>query len=209
MSGQRMSSGGLIDRTKELGFTFDGKSYKGFKDDTLSSALLANGVDVMGRSFKYHRPRRVWGAWFDDPNAIFNVSPKGNHLPNCAATTTALADGMNARAVNAWPSAARDIKGVLDFLHPWLSAGFYYKTFMWPDWHLFEPMIRKMAGLSALEVSVIDDHISDQVNDNCDVLVVGGGAYCCTCCLAGGARCCVGRRSPRIVWWSVPPGAGY
>lgn len=176
MTGTRLQSGGQIDRERPLNFTFDGRGYSGFEGDTLASALLANGVKVVGRSFKYHRPRGVWGAWLDDPNAIFNVRLGNVSLPNCPATTTFLQDNMQAQAVNAWPSAERDLKGGLDLFHRWLSAGFYYKTFMWPDWHLFEPMIRRMAGLGHLVPTEIPDFVSDQTHDLCDLLVIGGGA---------------------------------
>lgn len=176
MTSHRISAGGLIDRSKKLEFTFDGRPYAGFQGDTLASALMANGVRIMGRSFKYHRPRGVWGAWFDDPNAIFNVSLNGRELPNCSATTTQLESGMSAHSVNAFPSAQFDIKGGLDLFHRWLGAGFYYKTFMWPDWHLFEPMIRKMAGLGALDREVLSDFTSDQSHATCQTLVIGGGA---------------------------------
>lgn len=176
MSGSRIASGGLVDRSKPLNFTFDGKSCSGFDGDTVASALLAGGIRTVGRSFKYHRARGVWGGWFDDPNAIFNIAHGGNEVPNCHATTTALEDGMQARTVNAWPSARIDIKGVLDLFHHWLPAGFYYKMFMWPDWHLFEPTIRKMAGLGRLDMASIDNHVADQVNLECSLLVVGGGA---------------------------------
>ncbi len=176
MSGFRVNAGGLIDRNKPLNFTFDGRKYSGFQGDTLASALLANRVRVMGRSFKYHRPRGVWGAWFDDPNAIFDVTLGDVTLPNCSATTTPLVDGMHARAVNAFPSARFDIKGVLDRFSRFMPAGFYYKTFMWPNWHLFEPMIRKLAGLGHLDPAVINDYQSGQHHIRCDLLVVGGGA---------------------------------
>jgi len=176
MSSFRITSDGLINRKKPLNFTFDGRKFQGFEGDTLASALLANGVRVMGRSFKYHRPRGVWGAWFDDPNAIFDVTLNGATLPNCPATTTQLVEGMMAQAVNAFPSAQFDIKGVLDHFHRFMPAGFYYKTFMWPDWHLFEPMIRKMAGLGHLDPSVIEGYQSAQHHTRCDLLVVGGGA---------------------------------
>ncbi|MEM7599234.1 MAG: 2Fe-2S iron-sulfur cluster-binding protein, partial [Pseudomonadota bacterium] len=160
---------------RPLNFTFDGKRYTGIEGDTLASALLANGVRIMGRSFKYHRPRGPWGAWVDDPNAIMSVRKGDVELPNCQATTTYLEDGMEARAVNAWPSAAFDIKGGLDLFHRWLGAGFYYKTFMWPDWHLFEPAIRKMAGLGHVSDAVLEGYSADQIHDRCDVLVIGGG----------------------------------
>lgn len=180
MSNRRLNShecsGTAIDQNTPLNFQFDGKPYVGFQGDTLASALLANNVCVVGRSFKYHRPRGVWGAWFDDPNAIFNVRLGNIELPNCAGTTTALVDGMQVRSVNAWPSAKYDIKGGLDYFHRWLVGGFYYKTFMWPSWHFFEPSIRKMAGLGHLENSVINDYVSDQIYDQCELLIVGAGA---------------------------------
>ncbi|MEM8730038.1 MAG: 2Fe-2S iron-sulfur cluster-binding protein [Pseudomonadota bacterium] len=175
MTSLRMPQGGLVDRAKPLTFKFDDHYFKGAEGDTLASALLANGVRLMGRSFKYHRPRGPWGAWVDDPNAIMTVSRDGRTLPNCPATTTYLEEGMVAHAVNAFPSARFDIKGGLDLFHRWLGAGFYYKTFMWPDWHLFEPMIRRMAGLGAVSEDVLEDFVSDQCHETCDLLIVGGG----------------------------------
>lgn len=175
MTARRLTSGGLIDRSKPLSFWFDGKNYEGFEGDTIASALLANDVAIVGRSFKYHRPRGLWSAWVDDPNAIMSVSLRGRELPNCLATTTYLQDGMRVRSVNAWPTAKNDIKSGLDILHRFLGAGFYYKTFIWPDWHLFEPSIRKMAGLGAVATDVLDDFTSHQTHAQCDVLVVGGG----------------------------------
>ncbi len=175
MTSHRTARADLIDRAKPLRFSFDGKSYRGFEGDTLASALLANGIRLVGRSFKYHRPRGPWGAWVDDPNALMTVTLDRRTFPNCPATTTPLVDGMQARAVNAWPSAAFDLKGGLDLFHRWLGAGFYYKTFMWPNWHLFEPMIRKMAGLGDISREVLKNYNSDQVHDHCEVLVIGGG----------------------------------
>ncbi|MEL6572094.1 MAG: 2Fe-2S iron-sulfur cluster-binding protein [Pseudomonadota bacterium] len=174
MTARRLPSGGVIDRTQPLTFRFDGRVMCGLKGDTIASALLANGVRIVGRSFKYHRPRGVWGSWVDDPNAIMTIRLGDRELPNVPAATTLLENGMEIRAVNAWPSAKHDVKGGLDLLHRWLGAGFYYKMFMSPDWHLFEPSIRKMAGLGPVNTAVYDDP-SDQVNAACDVLVVGGG----------------------------------
>ena len=175
MNARRLQDGGFIDRTKPLNFSFDGRAYTGFEGDTIASALLANGVRILGRSFKYHRPRGLWGAWTDDPNAIANIKLGGIELPNCQLASTYLEGGMEARAVNAWPNAAYDLKGVLDLFHRWLGAGFYYKTFMWPSWHTFEPAIRKMAGLGSVSLEIPTDYISHQSFDYCDVLVVGGG----------------------------------
>ncbi len=175
MTGFRTTQGGLIDRTRQLRFTFDGRACVGHPGDTLVSALLANGVRVLGRGFKYHRPRGAWGAWFDDPNAIFNVTLNGVELTNCPGAMTQLQDGMALRAVNTAPTARRDIKGALDGFSRFLSAGFYYKTFMWPDWHIFEPAIRRMAGLGTFDGREIPDYGADQTHARCDLLVVGGG----------------------------------
>ncbi|MDM8164562.1 2Fe-2S iron-sulfur cluster-binding protein [Roseovarius sp.] len=171
----RLPTGGLIDRSKPLTFTFDGKPHTGYAGDTIASALLASGTRILGRSFKYHRPRGLWGAWVDEPNAIMNVTLDGHEFPNCLATTTYLQGGMAARAVNTWPSARFDMKAGLDLFHRWFAAGFYYKTFMWPDWHLFEPLIRRMAGLGAVSPDHLDTYTSDQTHDRCDTLVIGGG----------------------------------
>ena len=175
MTSRRIATGGLIDRSKPLDFTFDGKAYSGFAGDTLASALLGAGVRVVGRSFKYHRPRGVWGGWSDDPNAIFDVKLNGVTKPNVQGVTTLLEDGMVLRSVNAFPSANFDIKAGLDLFSRFLPAGFYYKMFMWPDWHLFEPSIRKMAGMGRVGTDMAADPDSLQLHDHCDVLVVGAG----------------------------------
>lgn len=175
MSGHRVDHSKLTNQPAVLSFTFDGQNYAGLAGDTVASALLANGVRIFGRSFKYHRPRGVWGAWFDDPNATMDIRIGGTTHPNCQATTTYLENGMEVRSVNAWPNAKRDVKGVLDFAHRFLPAGFYYKMFMWPDWHLFEPTIRKMAGLGALSDEVPEDYQAVVMHDHCETLVIGGG----------------------------------
>lgn len=175
MTGSRISNAGVVDRGQLLDFTFDGRAYQGFAGDTVASALLASGVRIVARSFKYHRPRGVWGAWSDDPNAIFDITLGGVSYPNCQATTTMLQSGMEVRSINAWPSAQRDVKGVLDLAHRFLPAGFYYKMFMWPDWHLFEPMIRKMAGLGTLSAEIEEAFEATILHEHCDTLVIGGG----------------------------------
>ncbi|WP_299083114.1 2Fe-2S iron-sulfur cluster-binding protein [uncultured Ruegeria sp.] len=175
MTGHRIETRGLIDRSRPLSFRFDGKTYHGVQGDTVASALLASGVRIFGRSFKYHRPRGVWGAWFDDPNAVVDIEFGGIAYPNCQATTTQLIEGMVVRSVNAWPTAQRDLKGVLDFAHRFLPAGFYYKTFMWPNWHLFEPIIRRMAGIGTLSADVQDNFEATILHDHCETLVIGGG----------------------------------
>lgn len=176
MSAFRVADHGLVDRARPLRFRFDGRDFTGFAGDTVASALLAAGVRIFGRSFKYHRPRGVWGGWNDDPNAIVDIRAGGAVFPNCQATTTLLAEGMEVRAVNAWPTAERDVKSLLDLGSRFLPAGFYYKTFIWPDWHLFEPSIRRMAGLGVLSDEVAQDFNATLVHEDCEVLVVGGGA---------------------------------
>ncbi|MGA7823922.1 MAG: 2Fe-2S iron-sulfur cluster-binding protein, partial [Steroidobacteraceae bacterium] len=149
--GLRTSAGGRIDRSRALGFTFDGRSYSGFAGDTLASALLANGVQLMGRSFKYHRPRGVLAAGAEEPNALVAVRRDAARCtPNLRATQVELYQGLEALSQNRWPSLAFDLGAVNDLLAPFIPAGFYYKTFMWPRgaWRtLYEPRIRAAAGL--------------------------------------------------------------
>jgi len=175
VTGSRLEKGHGIDWNERRTFYFDGRPFSGFKGDTIASALLANGVRIVGRGFKYHRPRGFWGSWTEEPNGIVTVTLNGVTLPNLLATNTDIEQGMEVKSVNAFPSAAFDIKAGLDALHRFLGAGFYYKTFMWPDWHLFEPAIRKMAGLGAVTSDVIENYVSDQVHDQCELLVIGGG----------------------------------
>ena len=192
MSGRRLAQGGLIERDRRLRFSFDGRHYSGHPGDTLASALLAAGARIFARSFKYHRPRGIWGAWVDDGNALMNVRLHGLALPNLPAATTPLQEGMQLRAVNAWPSAARDVKGVLDVAHRLMPAGFYYKTFMWPSWHVYEPMIRAMAGLGALEQSA-PYPAAPQRHASCELLVIGAGG-------AGLAAARVAAEAGQEVW---------
>ena len=152
MTGRRHDTlGHDIDRSKPLSFTFDGVPLTGFAGDTLASALLASGPRVLGRSFKYHRPRGLWGMGDEEPNAIFDVTENGRTTPNLRATTQALHEGMTLRSVNTAPDAARDRGGVLDRVSRFLPGGFYYKTFMAFGWMRWEPMIRRMAGLGRLD----------------------------------------------------------
>lgn len=177
MNSHRPNSGERVrvSTSTELSFYFDGRPYCGYVGDTIASALLANGVRIVGRSFKVHRPRGVWGSWHEDPNAVVTVHHQGVTYPNCLATQTYLEHGMQVKAVNAFPSASFDVKAVLSPLKRWLGAGFYYKTFMWPDWHWYEPMIRRMAGLGAVTTQSMQAAVSDQLHDACDVLVIGAG----------------------------------
>ena len=147
----RLAHGGrLIDRTKQMSFTFNSKRLKGFAGDTLASALLAENQMLLGRSFKYHRPRGLVASGAEEPNALMNLGEGAKFEPNQRATTTELFDGLAAQSQNHWPSLEYDIGIVNNYAARFLSAGFYYKTFMWPRpfWkHVFEPIIRHSAGL--------------------------------------------------------------
>ncbi|TPJ73538.1 sarcosine oxidase subunit alpha family protein [Mesorhizobium sp. B2-7-1] len=176
MSASRLTAGGSdIDRDRPLSFTFDGRRVEGFAGDTIASALLASGQAVVGRSFKYHRPRGIWGSGVEEPNALVDVGSAVGRVPNARATTVQAVDGIKVRSVNASPTAENDRNAVLDRFARFLPAAFYYKTFMWPDWHLFEPRIRAMAGLGVVDSDWKPRQVSDQVNHHCDVLVVGAG----------------------------------
>lgn len=171
-------AGGLIDRSLPLNFTFDGKAYTGFQGDTLASALLANGVQLMGRSFKYHRPRGVVAAGSEEPNAMVELRSGARQEPNTRATVAELFEGLAARSQNHIGPLDRDFLAVNDLLSPFFAAGFYYKTFMWPKafWEkLYEPAIRKAAGLGSLSM-LPDPDAYDKGFLHCDLLVVGGGA---------------------------------
>ncbi|MFP4568975.1 sarcosine oxidase subunit alpha family protein [Rhodosalinus sp.] len=169
--------GGLIDRGQVLKFRFDGRSYTGYAGDTLASALLANGVRLMGRSFKYHRPRGPLSAGSEEPNAIVELRSGARQEPNTRATTTELFDGLTAQSQNRWPSLAFDAMAINDRLSGFLAAGFYYKTFMWPAafWEkVYEPLIRKAAGLGTLSHRP-DPDAYDKGFLHCDLLVIGAG----------------------------------
>ncbi|MDX1781832.1 MAG: sarcosine oxidase subunit alpha family protein [Thalassovita sp.] len=171
-------SGGLIDRDTPLDFTFNGKNYQGFKGDTLASALLANGVQLMGRSFKYHRPRGVFSAGSEEPNALVELREGARQEPNTRATVAELFEGLSARSQNHMGSLERDLLGINDLFAPFFAAGFYYKTFMWPKafWEkLYEPTIRRAAGLGSLSM-LPDPDDYDKGFLHCDLLVIGGGA---------------------------------
>ncbi|MEZ5928628.1 MAG: sarcosine oxidase subunit alpha family protein [Parvularculaceae bacterium] len=174
MSGYRLSSGGVIDRARPLSFSFEGKRYSGFAGDTLASALLANGVDVIGRSFKYHRPRGLLAAGLEEPNAIMQIGEGAQTIPDLKATAVELYDDLVAAPVNAWPSLAVDAMAVNALFKRFIPAGFYYKTFTWPHWSWFEPSIRKAAGLGEAP-TLPDTDEYDKRYAECDVLVVGGG----------------------------------
>jgi len=176
--GLRIAHGGRIDRSRPLAFTFDRARYSGFAGDTLASALLANGVYLMGRSFKYHRPRGVLAAGAEEPNALVGVHrDAARYTPNVRATQLELYEGLEAESQNRWPSLAFDLGAINDLIAPFIPAGFYYKTFMWPRgaWQsLYEPRIRAAAGLGTAPREADPDRYAARYA-HCDVLVVGAG----------------------------------
>ncbi|MDB5480893.1 MAG: sarcosine oxidase subunit alpha family protein [Caulobacteraceae bacterium] len=174
----RLASGGLIDRTRPLSFTFDGRALSGFAGDTLASALIANDVRLVGRSFKYHRPRGILTAGSEEPNALVAIGAGAAADPNSRATTTTLYEGLQATSQNRWPSLGLDLMAVNQLAAPLFVAGFYYKTFMWPTklWEaLYEPLIRRAAGLGRLSMEPDPDQY-DRNHAFCDLLVIGAGA---------------------------------
>jgi len=189
LTGYRVANRGRVDRGRRVRFTFDGKSYQGLEGDTLASALLANGVHLMGRSFKYHRPRGVVSAGSDEPNALMGTRRgPGRCEPNTRATLQELRDGLEASSQNRWPGLAFDIGAVNDRLGSLFSAGFYYKTFMWPRafWRrVYEPVIRRAAGLGVAPSEPDADRYASRFAHT-DVLVVGAGPAGLAASLAAG-----------------------
>ena len=176
----RLPEGGIIDRTRALRFAFDGAQHDGYAGDTLASALLANGVHLVGRSFKYHRPRGIFSAGAEEPNALVQISPASGARtePNVRATMQELYDGLSAASQNRWPSVRFDVGAINNVMSGLMPAGFYYKTFMWPPtpkwWLKYEHVIRHAAGMGRAALAPDPDHYEHQYA-HCDVLVVGGG----------------------------------
>ncbi|MDF7652023.1 sarcosine oxidase subunit alpha family protein [Pantoea sp. Acro-805] len=175
----RLTSGGRIDRTRKINFTFNGKTLEGFAGDTLASALIANGIDVVNRSFKYSRPRGIVAAGAEEPNAVVQLgSAEQEQIPNVRATQQALYQGLVAASTNGWPNVDRDLMGVVGKIGGrFMPPGFYYKTFKQPAsmWKTYEKYIRKGAGLGR-SPTLADPDIYDHFNQHCDVLVIGAGA---------------------------------
>jgi methylglutamate dehydrogenase subunit C len=177
MSGFRLSKGGLIDRSRAISFTFDGAEKSGFAGDTLASALIADGTHLMGRSFKYHRPRGVITAGAAEPNALVELRTGGRKEANTRATMIELYEGLEAKSQNRWPYLRFDVGAVNSLASAIFVAGFYYKTFMWPKsfWEkIYEPLIRKAAGLGTASRDADPDRY-ERAYAHCDLLVIGSG----------------------------------
>ncbi len=173
----RLAQGGLVDRTRPVRFSFDGAMLAGYAGDTLASALLANGVHLVGRSFKYHRPRGILSAGPEEPNALVELREGAAREPNTRATVAELFDGLTSRSQNRFPSLRFDLMSVTGALAPIFAAGFYYKTFMWPAafWErVYEPLIRRAAGLGRAS-GLPDPDGYDKQSAFADLLVIGAG----------------------------------
>jgi sarcosine oxidase, subunit alpha len=173
-NGYRLAAGGLIDRNRTLSFAYNGQSYQGHPGDTLASALIASGVNVIGRSFKYHRPRGFYGVGVEDPNSMLAVRDAYGYDPALRAGQVRLCEGLNARSVTGWPSPNFDLAGGLQLAAGILSAGFYYKTFKWPNWSTFEPLIRRSTGFGRPQ-ALRETRAVCQRHASFDVLIIGGG----------------------------------
>ena len=193
------TGGSLVDRSTKLRFRFNGKDYEGHAGDTLASALMANGVRLVGRSFKYHRPRGIVAAGSEEPNAIVQIDGDDDE-PNARATTLALREGLSARSVNCWPGVGFDLGAISDRLSPLFPAGFYYKTFMgFPGgWNFYGRFVRRMAGLGTAPRNA-GRHAYEKRSHHCDLLVAGAGPAGLQAALAaarGGARVMIADDGP-------------
>jgi sarcosine oxidase, subunit alpha len=166
--------GRRLDRSRPLSFEFNGRTLQGFQGDILASALLANGVQRVGRSFKLHRPRGIYSCGVEEPSGLVDVGSGAGRTPNVRATTLELTEGLEARSVNCWPSVGFDLGAINSSFSAMLPAGFYYKSFKWPSWQLFEPLIRRMAGLGRAS-GLPDPDRYEEAASTVDVLVIGGG----------------------------------
>ncbi|HEV2220867.1 MAG TPA: sarcosine oxidase subunit alpha family protein [Casimicrobiaceae bacterium] len=200
----RLPAGGAIDRARLLPFEFDGRRYSGHAGDTLASALLANGVHLVGRSFKYHRPRGIYSAGVEEPSALVQLARGARTEPNTRATMVELVEGMTATSQNCWPSPRFDVGVIANAMSAMLPAGFYYKTFMWPPtprwWLRYEHLIRRAAGMGRAPQEPDPDQYQHQ-HAHCDVLVIGGGPAglaAAQAAAANGARVIVCHQSGRF-----------
>jgi sarcosine oxidase subunit alpha len=167
-------TGSRLDRSRGVAFEFNGRQLTGFAGDTLASALLANGVGIVGRSFKLHRPRGIFSCGVEEPSALVDLGDGPRRTPNQRATLVELQDGLKAASVNCWPSVDFDLGSLNGYFSGLLPAGFYYKTFKWPTWHLFEPTIRRMAGFGRVSAQTDPDRY-EEVSVSVDIVVAGGG----------------------------------
>ncbi len=183
----RTRQGGRVDREREIKFSFNGKPYTGLAGDTLCSALLANGVHLVGRSWKYHRPRGVMSAGSEEPNALFQVEKGNRTIPNARGTQVELYDNLDASSVNCWPSVDFDFLSINSQFSRLMPAGFYYKTFMWPQsmWMKYEHFIRKASGLGESPRENDPDRY-EHGHAHCDLLIVGAGVAGLSAALAAG-----------------------
>ena len=170
----RNTSGGLIDRSQIVSFQFNGKTYQGFAGDSLASALLANGVSLTARSFKYHRPRGIVGSGYEEPSSLVELVGD-EESGNQPITRVQIRSGLEARSVNCWPSPDFDLMAVNQLFGKLIPAAFYYKTFKWPNWRLFEPSIRRAAGLASAPASIHHRGHYETRYAFCDLLIVGAG----------------------------------
>lgn len=175
MSAWPRLGGTEIDTGRSLTFRFDGTPLAGHPGDTVASALLGTGVRIIGRSFKYHRPRGVWGIGVEEPNAIVDIAQGKRRMPNCLATTTRLVEGMEIESVQGTQSARRNRWSLLDRVARFIPAAFYYKTFMWPDWHFYEPRIRALAGLGRMDAEAGREPLAAHRSAQSEVLIIGAG----------------------------------
>ena len=166
--------GSRVNAEQPIFFTFDGQPYRGYEGDTLASALLANGVDVVGRSFKVHRPRGVFGSGKEETNALVQLESGAFTEPNARATLVPVYSGLSARGQNAWPSVRFDVFSILRCFKRVLPASFYYKTLMWPSWHTWEGLVRRIAGLGKAPTTG-DPQTYVKQNVHADVVVIGAG----------------------------------
>jgi sarcosine oxidase subunit alpha len=176
MTARRLTapSGTRLDRTREIRFTFNNRAYSGFHGDTLASALLANGVQLTGRSVKLHRPRGVYSCGIEEPTGLVDVGMGARRTPNVRATLLEIHQGLVATSVNCWPSVGFDLAAINNWFSALLPAGFYYKTFKWPNWHVYEPSIRRLAGFGRASSERDPDHY-EEIAISAEVLVVGAG----------------------------------
>ncbi|MEI2301369.1 sarcosine oxidase subunit alpha [Ensifer sp. MJa1] len=204
MGANRIPGVGRLTPARTARFTFDGRTLTALEGDTVASALLANGIHLVGRSFKYHRPRGILSAGAEEPNALLDVSrDAARRQPNVRATVQEVFDGMKVESQNRWPSLAFDVGGLNDLMSPFFAAGFYYKTFMWPKaaWHaIYEPFIRRAAGLGVTPTEADPDHYASRYA-HCDVLVVGAGVAGLSAALAAakaGAKVIICDEQPEV-----------